>query len=92
EAVRAATYMLNITLLKSLGMKSPYTCLAEQQYALLQPNVSNLRAYSCVTYVLNQSIKRGDKFAPRALKGKLIGYEVGSYTIYRIYILLLRKV
>ncbi|KYG40715.1 hypothetical protein M433DRAFT_77408, partial [Acidomyces richmondensis BFW] len=54
--------------------------------------VSNLRVYSCITYVLNQSIKRGDKFAPRALKGKLIGYEVSSYIIYRIYILLLRKV
>ncbi|KXL49222.1 MAG: hypothetical protein FE78DRAFT_28434 [Acidomyces sp. 'richmondensis'] len=98
EAVRAATYMLNITPSKSLGMKSPYTCLAEQQHAVgntdwpLQPNVSNLRAYGCVTYVLDQSIKRGDKFAPRALKGKLVGYEVGSHTIYRVYVPSLRKV
>ncbi len=52
--------MLNITLSKSLGIKSLYTCLAEQQYTvgntnwLLQPNMSNLRVYSCVTYNVNR--------------------------------------
>lgn len=72
--------------------------MAEQQHAVgntdwpLQPNVSNLRAYGCVTYVLDQAIKRGDKFAPRAIKGKLVGYEVGSHTIYRVYVPSLHKV
>jgi len=51
-----------------------------------------LRAYSYVIYILDQSIKRGDKFALRAFKGKLISYKVGSHTIYRIYMLSLYKV
>jgi len=42
--------------------------------------------------VLDQSIKRGDKFALRAFKGKLVSYKVGSYTIYRIYMPSLHKV
>ena len=49
-----------------------------------------MHVYGCKTYTLVKQIKRGDKLAPRALIGHLVGYD--STNIYRIWIPSLRKV
>jgi len=49
-----------------------------------------MHVYGCKTYTLDKRIKRGDKLAPRALIGHLVGYD--STNIYRIWIPSLRKV
>jgi hypothetical protein len=49
-----------------------------------------MHVYGCKTYTLDKRIRRGDKLAPRALIGHLVGYD--STNIYRIWIPSLRKV
>ena len=49
-----------------------------------------MHVYSYKTYTLNKQIRRGDKLAPRALIGHLVGYD--STNIYRIWIPSLHKV
>jgi hypothetical protein len=48
----------------------------------LHPDVLNLKTYGCTTYVYDNSIRRGNKFAARVLQGILVGYK--SRTIYRV--------
>jgi len=49
-----------------------------------------MHEYGCKTYTLNKRIKKGDKLAPCALIGHLVGYD--STNIYRIWIPSLHKV
>jgi hypothetical protein len=49
-----------------------------------------MHVYGCKSYTLDKRIRRGDKLAPRALIGHLVGYD--STNIYRIWIPSLRKV
>ena len=92
EAVRTATMLLNLLPSRTLDSVAPYEIVAMQQQAAgdksfpLKPNLSNLRAYGCIAYVYNDGVARGDKFESRAQIGKLVGYENGSYNIYRIWL------
>jgi hypothetical protein len=49
-----------------------------------------MHVYGCKTYTLDKRIKRGDKLAPCASIGYLVGYDLTN--IYCIWILSLRKV
>jgi hypothetical protein len=85
EAFLAAGYALNRTPNKQLGWRTPY----EVAYGKL-PSLTHMHIYGCKTYTLDKQIKRGDKLAPRASIGHLVGYN--STNIYRIWIPSLRKV
>jgi hypothetical protein len=85
EAFLAAGYALNRTPNEQLGWRTPY----EVAYGKL-PSLTHMHIYGCKTYTLDKRIKRGDKLAPRALIGHLVGYD--STNIYRIWIPSLRKV
>jgi hypothetical protein len=85
EAFLAAGYALNRTPNEQLGWKTPY----EIAYGK-PPLLTHMHVYGCKTYTLDKQVKRGDKLAPRALIGYLVGYN--STNIYRIWISSLRKV
>ena len=85
EAFLTTGYTLNRTPNKQLGQKTPY----EIAYGK-PPSLTYIYVYSYKTYTLDKQIRRGDKLAPRALIGHLVGYD--STNIYRIQIPSLRKV
>ena len=85
EAFLTARYTLNRTLNEQLGWRTPY----EVAYGKL-PSLTYMHIYSCKTYTLDKQIKRGDKLAPRASIGHLVGYDLTN--IYRVWIPSLRKV
>jgi hypothetical protein len=85
EAFLTARYTLNQTLNKQLGWKTPYKIAYGKPLSLTYMHV-----YGCKTYTLDKRIKRGDKLAPRASIGHLVGYD--STNIYRIWIPSLHKV
>lgn len=90
EAVKASTQLLKIMCSNLLGGKSPYNVVDEQQLKIcekdcpLKTNLSYLKAYCFVAYIYNNNVKRGNKFAPRAQIGKLVGWGVSSHNIYCI--------
>jgi hypothetical protein len=75
EAFLAAGYALNRTPNEQLGWRTPY----EVAYGKLL-SLTYMHIYGCKTYILDKRIKRGDKLAPRALIGYLVGYN--STNIY----------
>ena len=77
EAFLTAGYALNQTPNKQLGWRTPY----EIAYGK-PPLLTYMYIYGCKTYTLDKRIRRGDKLAPRALIGYLVGYD--STNIYRI--------
>ena len=77
EAFLIARYALNRTPNKQLGWKTPY----EIAYGK-PPSLTYMHVYGYKTYTLDKQIRRGDKLAPRALIGHLVGYD--STNIYRI--------
>jgi len=77
EAFLAARYALNRTPNEQLGWKTPY----EIAYGK-PPLLTYIHVYGCKTYILDKRIRRGDKLAPRALIGYLVGYDLTN--IYRI--------
>src|ERR1700677_513827 len=85
EAFLAAGYALNRTPNEQLGWKTPY----EIAYGK-PPSLTHIHVYGCKTYMLDKQIKRGNKLAPCALIGHLVGYN--STNIYCIWIPSLRKV
>ena len=85
EAFLAAGYALNRTPNEQLGWKTPYEIAYGKPLSL-----THMHVYGCKTYTLDERIKRGDKLAPRALIGHLVGYN--STNIYRIWIPSLHKV
>ena len=85
EAFLAAGYALNRTPNEQLGWKTPYKIAYGKP-----PSLTHMHVYGCKTYTLDKRIKKGDKLAPRALIGHLVGYD--STNIYRIWIPSLHKV
>jgi hypothetical protein len=77
EAFLAAGYALNWTPNEQLGWRTPY----EIAYGK-PPSLTHMYVYGCKTYTLNKHVRKGDKLAPRALIGHLVGYD--STNIYRI--------
>ena len=77
EAFLTTGYALNRTPNKQLGWKTPY----EITYGK-PPSLIYIHVYSYKTYTLDKRIKRGDKLAPYALIGYLVGYNLTN--IYRI--------
>ena len=85
EAFLAASYALNRTLNEQLGWKTPYKVAYGKP-----PSLTHMHIYGCKTYILDKRIKKGDKLAPCALIGYLVGYNLTN--IYCIWILSFRKV
>ena len=84
EAVSAPVFILNRMPSKRLKGRSPYPVVAETfQWTPSSPYVGSLRA-CCTAFVYDHSVARGDKFAPRAKKGILVGFEGDN--IYRVWI------
>ena len=75
KAFLTARYALNRTPNEQLGWRTPY----EIAYGK-PPSLIYMHVYSCKTYILDKRIRRGDKLAPRALIGYLVGYN--STNIY----------
>ncbi|KAI1518290.1 hypothetical protein Ptr86124_003591 [Pyrenophora tritici-repentis] len=59
--------------------KTPYEIVWKTK-----PKVQHMRPIGCRAYVLNRSLKRGDKLESRALIGHLVGYD--STNIFRIWL------
>ena len=71
EAFLTTRYALNQTLNKQLGQRTPY----EVAYSKLL-SLTYMYIYGYKTYILDKQIKRGDKLAPCALIGYLVGYDL----------------
>src|SRR5579871_1963199 len=80
QIVYAVIFLLNRTPIRSLKWKTPYGAL----YGI-KPRLFGLRVLGSLTYVLIPEKERvtSDKFASRALKGYLIGFEASN--IYRVW-------
>lgn len=81
EAILAMTYIKNLRPTNALQGLSPH-----QELFKTPPNLAHLRVLGSTVYVLiheEQELK-SEKFVPRALKGKLVGFD--GYTIYRVHI------
>ena len=77
KAFLTTRYALNRIPNEQLGWKTPY------EIAYGKPSsLTHMHVYGCKTYILDKQIRRGDKLAPRALIGHLVGYD--STNIYRI--------
>ena len=82
EVVLTMTYTKNVRPTTALEGGNPY----EKQFNC-PPDVSHLRILGSTVYVLIHEEERdlkSEKFTPRALKGKLVGYD--GHTIYRVHI------
>jgi len=88
EAFQTALRMLNRTPTRiNPGSKTPFQVISEfLGNEVTIPTIKHWRRYGCTAYVHvpKQTRVQGDKFAPRATKGQLVGYEGDS--IYRIYL------
>ena len=74
EVVSATVFIRYRMPSKRLKGRSPYPVVAETfQWIPSLPYVGNLRAYDSIAFVYDHSAARGDKFAPRAKKGTLVG-------------------
>ena len=82
EVILAMTYIKNIRLTKALQGLSPH-----QELFKTLPNLAHLQILGSTVYVLIHEEERelkSEKFVPRILKGKLVGFD--GHTIYRIHI------
>lgn len=82
ELVLAMTYVKNSRSTKALQNLSPYEALTRDH-----PNISHLRILGSTVYVFLHEEERSlklEKWAPRALKETLIGYD--GHTIYLVHI------
>lgn len=88
ELVLAMTHVKNCRPTRALQNLSPHEAHFQER-----PNLSHLRILGSTVYVLlheeERSIK-SEKWAPRALKGVLVGYD--GHTIPRVYIKSQKKV
>ena len=71
EAFLTAGYALNWTPNKQLGWRTPYKIAYGKP-----PSLTYMHVYGYKTYILDKRIKRGDKLAPCALIGYLVGYDL----------------
>lgn len=85
EVVLAMVEVKNLRPTNALNGISPYEALEYRQ-----PRIDHLRIIGSMVYVLiHKEERQGErsksaKFAPRAQRGKLVGYD--SHTIYRIFL------
>ena len=82
ELVLAMTYVKNSRPTKALQNLSPYEALTQDH-----PDISHLRVLGSTVYVFlheEERLLKSEKWAPRALKGTLVGYD--GHTIYRVHI------
>ena len=82
ELVLAMTYIKNSRLTKALQNLSPHKTLIRDH-----PNISYLRILGSTVYVFLHEEERSlksKKWAPRALKETLVGYN--GHTIYQVHI------
>lgn len=89
EAVKTAVYLLNRSTTSAHGHQITPIQKFDQLLGKEDPeprDLSNLRGYGCDTYVHEPDQRRvkGDKFGPRGVLGKLVGYE--GKTTYRIWV------
>ena len=70
EAILTATHVLNRSLRKGLGWRTPYELLFGTT-----PDVSHFRIFGCRAWVLNEDVKKWDA---RANPMVFIGYKPGS--------------
>jgi hypothetical protein len=80
ECTMTAVYLLNRTLVESLGWKTLYEVAGGHK-----PSIAHLSKIGAQAYYLNNKLKRGDKMESRALIGHLVGYD--STNIFRIWLL-----
>ena len=82
ELILAITYVKNSRPTKALQNLSPYEAITRNH-----PDISHLRVLGFTVYVFlheeKQSLKL-EKWAPKALKGTLVGYN--GHTIYQVHI------
>jgi hypothetical protein len=78
EAVSYAVYVLNKTLLKSTGNKTPY-----EWWTGSKPTVSHLRVFGCIAHVKDAKPNL-KKLEDRSQPMIFVGYEPGS-AAYRCY-------
>lgn len=82
ELVLAMTYVKNNRPTRALQNLSPHEAHSQEP-----SNLSHLRILGSTVYVLLHEEERSmksEKWAPRALRGVLVGYD--GHTIYRVYI------
>ncbi len=82
ELVLAMTYIKNSRPIRALKNISPHKAHFHKQ-----PNLTYLRVLGSTVYVLlheEERLMKSEKWAPRALKGTLVGYD--GHTIYRVHI------
>lgn len=82
KVILAMIYIKNIRLTKALQGLSPY-----QELFKTLLNLAHLQVLGSTVYVLIHKVEqelKSEKFVPRVLKGKLVGFD--SYTIYRVHI------
>jgi hypothetical protein len=77
EVYTIVGYILNRTLTRLLGWKTPFKITYKRK-----PLITYMHIYGYKAYVLRTKITRGDKLTERALVGHLVGYN--SINIYRI--------
>ncbi|MBE3046304.1 hypothetical protein IMZ48_27960 [Candidatus Bathyarchaeota archaeon] len=90
-AIRTATTIINLLPTSSNdGSKSPHECLAAHiKLGGTKPYIHHLRTFGCVAYVHKKGSLRPAKSAkmqPRALKGKLVGYDSLRGHIFHVWI------
>ena len=83
ELVLTMTYIKNSRITKALPQNlSPYKALTRDR-----PNISHLRILGSIIYIFlheEEQTLKSEKWATRALKGTLVGYN--GHTIYRVHI------
>lgn len=82
DLILAMTYIKNNRPTKALQNLSPY-----ESYTHELPDLFHLRVLGSTVYVFLHEEERtlkSEKWAPRALKGTLVGYD--GHTIYRVYL------
>ena len=82
EVILAMTYIKNIRLTKAFQGLSPH-----QKLFKTLPNLAHLQVLGSTVYVLiyeEEGELKSEKFVPRALKGKLVGFD--GHTIYHVHI------
>ena len=85
ELAITAVQVLNHTPMRRLGWKTPYEIVHGRR-----PTVTHFSRVGTKAFTLNKHIPRGDKLAPRALIGYLVGWD--STNIWRVWMPSAQKV
>jgi len=77
--IYTASYVLNKTLIRPILKKTPY-----ELYKGRKPNISHLRVFGCICFILNNGKDNLGKFDPKSDEGIHIGYAINGHA-YRVY-------